>query len=66
MVDSMALALEHKINNPDDSYKKVADLYGVSKSSLYDRHTGAHASIDMPEDGDTLQGISSEKNFELV
>lgn len=43
MVDSMALALEHKIKNPHDSYKKVTDLYGVSKSSLYDRHTSAHA-----------------------
>ncbi|ADV20611.1 Hypothetical protein CGB_B8130W [Cryptococcus gattii WM276] len=45
MIDSMNLALEHKINNPHDSYQKVADLYGVSKSTLYDRHTNVHASI---------------------
>lgn len=44
MADSMTLALEHKINNPRESYQKVADLYGVSKSSLYDRHTGVHSS----------------------
>ncbi|UOH83219.1 hypothetical protein LQV05_005938 [Cryptococcus neoformans] len=44
MADSMTLALEHKINNPLESYQKVADLYGVSKSSLYDRHTGVHSS----------------------
>ncbi|OXH27439.1 hypothetical protein J008_04728 [Cryptococcus neoformans] len=42
MADSMTLALEHKINNPLESHQKVADLYRVSKSSLYDRHTGVH------------------------
>ena len=40
----MTLTLEHKINNPLESYQKVADLYEVSKSSLYDRHTGVHSS----------------------
>ncbi|AFR98864.1 hypothetical protein CNAG_05436 [Cryptococcus neoformans var. grubii H99] len=44
MADSMTLALEHKINKPLEGYQKVADLYGVSKSSLYDRHTGVHSS----------------------
>ncbi|AFR92512.1 hypothetical protein CNAG_00376 [Cryptococcus neoformans var. grubii H99] len=44
MADSMTLAHEHKINNPRESYQKVADLYEVSKPSLYDRHTGVHSS----------------------
>lgn len=44
MADSMTLALEHKINNPRERYQKVAVLYEVSKSSLYDRHTGVHSS----------------------
>lgn len=33
-----------RINNPRESYQKVAVLYEVSKSSLYDRHTGVHSS----------------------
>ncbi|OXC61935.1 hypothetical protein AYX13_07020 [Cryptococcus neoformans] len=44
MADSMTLAHEHKINNPRESYQKVADLYEVLKPSLYDRHTGVHSS----------------------
>ena len=49
MTDSMTLALEHKINNPRESYQKVADLYGVAKSSLYDRHTRVHPSTPPPQ-----------------
>lgn len=40
----MALILEHKTNNPHDSYQKVTDLYGVSKSLFYECHTSIHVS----------------------
>ncbi|ADV23647.1 Hypothetical Protein CGB_G6130W [Cryptococcus gattii WM276] len=44
MDDSIDLAVQHKREHPEESYKDVADAYKIPKSTLYNRRTFQHAS----------------------
>ncbi|ADV24381.1 hypothetical protein CNBF1830 [Cryptococcus gattii WM276] len=44
MDDSIDLAVQHKCEHPEESYKDVADAYKIPKSTIYDRCTFQHAS----------------------
>ncbi|TYJ55748.1 hypothetical protein B9479_003524 [Cryptococcus floricola] len=44
MADPIDLAVAEKREHPDKSYQRVADKFHVSKTTLRNRHTGAHSS----------------------
>ena len=62
MHESIDLAVEYKLSNPDESYKAVAERFEVARITLYDRCTGKHVSREKG----AIRRVTPLQELELV